>query len=199
MRSVRVLCSTGVVLKNGQIDYIGAVDECIQHYTESSSNQQTCIDLTNFPRTVHGNGRLKFTKCTILDKTDRETNPRCGQPLKIRLDFTVLECIPHARLSVGIRDSYGTCVSTFPTDLTLEGIKFDRGFHQAELIIPKLPLTQGLYGVGMWGGDTRECSDHIEIAMHVQVEDDDFFGHGRMVGDHLKGKVVLCDHKWTIS
>jgi hypothetical protein len=39
-------------------------------------------------------------------------------------------------------------------------------------------------------------ADWIEYATKFNVLDDDFYGTGRMIGSHLAGKVVLCEHSW---
>ena len=42
------------------------------------------------------------------------------------------------------------------------------------------------------------CGDCIRNVVKLNVEDDDFFCSGRKIGSHLLGKVVLCDHSWSV-
>lgn len=39
MTAVRSLCKNGVVLKNGQIDYVGKADDCVNHYISSNISE----------------------------------------------------------------------------------------------------------------------------------------------------------------
>lgn len=44
MAAVQSLCKSGIVLKNGQLDFMGTSDECVDHYV--SSNNNSLIDHT---------------------------------------------------------------------------------------------------------------------------------------------------------
>ena len=93
----------------------------------------------------------------------------------------------------------GSPMCSFPTDLTLDRFNVSEGNYVAELIVPKLPLTQGLYRVALWADTRGECLDYIESTISFSVIDDDFFCKGKNVGESLSGKVVLCDHTWNIQ
>ncbi len=65
------------------------------------------------------------------------------------------------------------------------------------LEIPKLQLTQRQYCIGPWGGEVQGHGDYLLGVMKFNVVDDDYFGTGRMVSEHLNGKAVLIDHNWS--
>ena len=200
MRSVRNLCKSAVVLENGKVVYNGDVDSGIDFYTKSNATPQTSASITpTMTRSSKGDGTFHFTGIRILDEHNEETDPHCGRPMKIELTFAVDVVIPHARLSIGFYDSYETPISSFPTDLTIDDLHLEKGEHSAVLTIPKLPLTQGQYGIGIWGGAMNGRGEHIEGIFKFNVIDDDFFGHGRMVGEKLQGKVILYDHHWQFK
>lgn len=41
MPAVRSLCKNGIVLKNGQMDFVGTADKCVDHYIDTKSNDMS--------------------------------------------------------------------------------------------------------------------------------------------------------------
>ena len=199
MRSVRRLCTSAIVLDRGQVVYRGTAEEGIDFYTRTGVSVGTGASIRDLPRASRSDGKFRFTDIRILNDRNEESDPHCGQPMRIKLTFEVAEDIERCQIAVGFRDSYETAISSFPTELTQDTFKFAKGVHEAVLEIPRLPLTQGDYGIGLWGGQERGSFDYIEGVMKFHVVDDDYFGFGRMVGSHLQGKVQLCDHSWKVS
>jgi hypothetical protein len=88
---------------------------------------------------------------------------------------------------------------SFPTDLTRLSLPLSEGSHYADCIIPKLPLTEGTYHVALSAGIDNVFADFVLNAATMTVQDDDFFNVGKTIASHLKGKIVLCDHRWDVN
>ena len=76
---------------------------------------------------------------------------------------------------------------------------FEKGEHCIDCDIPKLPLTEGSYKIGLWASVDSECADYVYYTIPMTVVNDDFFNTGRVIPSHLAGKVVLCDHFWRLN
>ncbi|MDY6380389.1 MAG: ABC transporter ATP-binding protein [Bacteroidales bacterium] len=204
MASVRNLCKTGIVLKNGMMDFQGNVDDAIDHYLQSYADDFADMALADIPRTDKTNGIVRFLNYEFLNMNNEPIDPHCGQPLRIRLTLDVKEGADDLDISVGVRNSFGDPVMTFPSECTMDNFALTPGIHHAVLDIPKLPLTAGNYRLGLWATAHTpfvdcQCGDFIDNVIRLKVEDDTFFKNGKSVAPHLLGKVVLCDHKWEID
>ena len=199
MAAVRSLCHNGIVLKNGQMDFIGTADECVDHYLQSSMTLNENLAVSEMPREKGCNGKIRFTDIQYLNENDQPIVAHCGKYLKIRLTVEVKEHVKSCLLGLGVRDSIGTPMMSFPTDMTYGAVELTEGKHQLDLIIPKLPFTEGVYRISLSAGIDSEFADFLLNTIRFNVEDDDYFGLGRTIAPHLKGKVLLCDHSWLIK
>lgn len=199
MAAVRNLCTRGVVLKNGMIDYTGTTDDAISYYLSQNSFNLSDIRVKDIPRFNKCSGNIRFLDVDFLNENNVQTVPRCGGFLRIKLTYQVN--VPHlvnSELSLDISNSSGAIIMNLPTTMIMDNFEMSEGIHEACCDIEKLPLTGGNYKLTLWAASNHVCTDYIEAAINMPVEDDDFFGRGKTVGSHLKGKVVLCGYDWSI-
>ena len=161
-------------------------------------SNQDVWDIASLPRKGHCSFRVKFTDIHFLDSEGRISNPRSGGSLVIRLTFKCLEKIKGCRFSIGIFDIYGSQLMTLPTYAVSNDYTFDAGEHQIDCTLEKLPLTVGIYKVGIWCGEPNEVFDCIDSLLQMDVEDDDYYGNGLRIASNLNGKVVLQDYSWEV-
>ena len=88
--------------------------------------------------------------------------------------------------------------------MTHEDFDFSSGEHHACIDIPKLPLTDGEYRLGMWCNIKNpelslRCADYVDNVIKMNVVHDSYFGRNAQVAAHLRGKIVLCEHSWDIE
>jgi lipopolysaccharide transport system ATP-binding protein len=64
MAAVRSLCTRGILLKNGMVEYMGSISDTLDHYlkTGNSTNQERILDNIKWTKST-----LKITKCMIND------------------------------------------------------------------------------------------------------------------------------------
>ena len=199
MNAIRSLCKNGIVLKNGQMDYVGTATECVDYYMQVSSDDSVNYKrIADMPREKGCNGKVLFTDIAFLNENNEEILPHCGGYLKIKINVNAKENIKNCLIGLGIRDSIGTPLMSFPSDMTYGNVVLEKGMHILELIIPKLPITGGHYLISLSAGIDGEYADFLLNAIKFDVVDDDFFGLGRSIASHLKGKVILCDHCWEV-
>ncbi|MBP5771642.1 MAG: ABC transporter ATP-binding protein [Bacteroidaceae bacterium] len=198
MAAVRRLCKKGVVLANGQLHYQGEINSAIDEYMMLSFAISSGTSVANLPRTGKCSGKIKFIGIEFLDRNNMPITPHCGQFLRIRLKLNAVEKLNGCRISLGVYDMFGSILTTFPTDVTMDSFHIEKGEHYAILDIEKLPLTVGSYRLLLWSDIYKECADYIDRIIIMNVEQDDFYGLGREIPSHVFGKVVLCEHKWSV-
>lgn len=199
MGSVRRLCTKGVLLKDGGLFYKGTVEDTIDQYMISCLDSTANLSLYEMPRTGKTSGKLRFTNIEYIDENGHNFQPHCGKRVRIKLTVEAKEALKDCYISIGIRGNMGDPLMTFPSDVTMDNFSLSQGVHYIYCDIYKLPLTVGSYRLGLWASVQKECADYLDNTIQLSVEDDDFFNNGRSIASHLAGKIVLCDHKWSID
>lgn len=199
MAAVRSLCTRGVVLKNGTVDYLGTTSDAIDYYLSLNSVNLADTRVVDIPRVNKSSGDIRFIDVEYLNRENKPLNPRCGGFLRIKLTYQVnVPNLKNSEFSIDISSSSGAVIMNLPTKMIMDNFDMSEGIHTAYCDIERLPLTGGMYKLTLWAASNHICTDYIENTINLPVEDDDFFGKGRTVGAHLKGKVVLCDYDWKI-
>ena len=203
MAAVRSLCKSGVVLKDGQLNYQGTADEAVEHYLKVYADDNSELPLEQIPRTDRVNGLLRFLDISFLNENNEVISPHCGKFLRIRLKIKAEQGAERCSISINVNNIFGDPIMNFPSLVTLDEFKLTPGIYFADLDIPKLPLTVGTYRLTLWCNAKNpfvnvNCGDCIRNVVKLNVEDDDFFCSGRKIASHLLGKVVLCDHSWSV-
>ena len=147
MNSVRQLCRSGVVLKNGMIDHIGTADECVDYYLETNISdlvKESKID-NRYRRDTNRTMNLEYINIRMLNDP---TNMATEEPL--HLQMTIRRNNPkirEAQFGIFINNSSDVPVAscyTDPIDLPENGDTFD-----IDVVIPNHHLAKGLYKVDM--------------------------------------------------
>ena len=200
MASIRALCNNGILLINGTVDYIGSTESAIDRYMQLNMPQDISSDLAEIQRLHNTSGNIHFTKIRFLNTLNEEIIPHCGSPLRIEVTYVVQNPgFDGCKLAVGVSNMMGIPILSFPTKFTLEEFHLSPGVHTSYVDIMKLPLTAGSYRINLWADIRNQCADFLDGSIRMDVEDDDFFSKGKTVDSHLSGKVVLCEHLWSIE
>lgn len=200
MGSVRALCTKGIILKNGTLAFSGSVEDAIDRYIYNPALLKNSGDITSVKRSSKCSNQLRFESIEYLDNEGNNIVPHCGHPLCIRLRINCTSAnVKNCNFSIGIRNMYGSPLVSFPTKLTTDGMELSPGIHYLDCFIEKLPLTGGVYNVGLWADVRGECADFIDNEIQMEVEDDTFFNNKKIIDDHFRGKIVLCNHHWGLT
>ena len=147
MNSVRQLCRSGVVLKNGMIDHIGTADECVDYYLETNISdlvKESKID-NRYRRDTNRTMNLEYINISMLNDP---TNMATEEPL--HLQMTIRRNNPkirEAQFGIFINNTSDVPVAscyTDPIDLPENGDTFD-----IDVVIPNHHLAKGLYKINM--------------------------------------------------
>ena len=201
MASIRHLCSKGIVLENGIVCFQGDTERAIDYYLQSNTQKYEGMPIPQLPRIGRTTGKIRFQNVEFLDFQGNVCMHHSGRPLCIKIGFDVkdLDGVTNAKFSVEIRDLYGNPMLYFPSELVVDDMSFSKGRHYFRVNIEKFPLSSGEYRILLWSSVKQDTADFIDSIIPMSVEEDDFFGKGREVPNHLKGKVVLCNYSCDIE
>lgn len=200
MAAVRSLCNNGIVLKNGMINFTGTSEDAIEAYMKTNLDWDENDKVSEMPRNHKCSGKIRFVDVKYLDENNQETSPRCGRYLKIRCFLNVQEPgFKDVYISASFENFFGDQLSTFPSNVTRSNFFLNPGSQYVDLIIPKLPLLEAEYKIGLWISINTDCADSLVLTKPMGVEDDLYFNTGCQYSKEKNGKIVLCDHYWEIN
>ena len=180
--SVRNLCKTGVVLKNGRMDYIGNIDGAIDHYL--MRNQVVEPDAAFPQATVRGgNGALKFQYIRLLSKNGVERSVfEVGEECTVEVGYQATEALKvcnQSRITVSIMSSSTKQVVAWLSSSMFVN-KIDTNSSTIRFRIPKLMLTEGIYQLKLYVSVDSQAADEIFDAAQLEIVYQDYFGTGKV-------------------
>jgi lipopolysaccharide transport system ATP-binding protein len=196
MVAIEHLCSHGIVLGNGKIEYIGEIEKAIGHYVHEVETVKK-INLTD-RKDRQGSKWLTFCRVGIFDESDNEIQKIIsGQDIKIRFFYKSSKKIKSASVDVAlnIQNNMGyviTDMNSLDSGDSLQEIGND-GFFQCEW--PKFNLKSGIYDCGVFCSVNGEIVDWVQSAFSIQVEDGDFYNSGRIAGKEHGD--ILISYRWS--
>jgi lipopolysaccharide transport system ATP-binding protein len=195
MAALSNLCTSALVLKNGEIDFQkGNTAEAVQRYL-AVTEQRMSLSLSD-RKDRNGAGNIQLVDFKVVDATDKElTSVISGQHVKIKIGYKCKSSFTpkNIRISMPIFRSDGLLVTLLDSKCT---ITFDNIRNEGCFLceIHKFPFNEGLYYVNLMIMEGEEIEDWIVEAESIHVEEGDFYGTGRTVPSSHKG--VLIEHKW---
>lgn len=185
MASIRKLCKSGVLLKDGAVDFIGSVENTIEHYLNADN-----LDLPVLAERTDrlGNGKFRFEKIGFYDNDGNLIdNALSGMPLRIKLVYSIADSsidMSQMIIRVHIADVYGTDVVAF-SSYEQQSSLTNENRTECTVEVPRLLLKGGNYNVLLYASykDKQEDSvcDLIENAYPFTVISTDVWVKGRVV------------------
>lgn len=153
MASVKALCKTGVMLENGQVKYIGDINDTVDYYIGEggSSENQYFDDLSTAP----GNDVIRIKSFEILP-LDGSNQISIETGVLFRLKFMCYK--ENAMLDADIRISTmdDITVCQMGTLLGKLGEKDSKiGMYTVEFVIKPYIINAGRYKVKLWFGENQ--------------------------------------------
>lgn len=183
MAAIKTLCSRGILLEGGRVTLNGTSEEAVSRYLNASTATIGNVLADRTDRS--GNGRLRFTGVTFLDRQGlplQETTS--GDPLAIRIDYETKGAIDHQRmiLAFALWDEMENRVALFASDEM--GITFkpfgERG--RVHIQIPQLLLRGGAYTLGLMASHATTAPenfyDGVQHAASLIVHPGDYWKSG---------------------
>ena len=147
MNSVRQLCKSGVVLKNGMVEMTGTADECVDFYMETSISDlvgESKIDST-YRRNANCTNQMEYKNIKMLNDP---ANMATEEPIRLRMTIKRHNAnIKETQFGIFISNTADVCVASSYTD----PVKLPEGKDEFEVdvVIPNHHLAKGIYRVDM--------------------------------------------------
>jgi len=144
MAAVLSLCNTGILLKNGQVDYIGEAPDAVRQYLATLDQW---ADTPLRARTDRmGNGLVQVVGCRICHNPSGELarDIMLGDEAYIVLTVNALEPV-QVFVGVQIKDAWGRLVFAFNSREGGYAPKVKAGESDLILHIPRMPFLEGEY------------------------------------------------------
>ncbi len=194
MAAVQSLCETAHMLERGRVTSSGHVRDVVADYIRSMS-AAAAVPLDE-RRDRKGDGRMRLKSISIDGGADGAA-VRCGDPLRIRIEYASGAEVAGAAFLVGIYDEFNRPVFFLDTRTS--------GWEPAALpaagtvtcVTGPVNITPGRCSVNiavLVGGET---ADHIKHAFPLDIEPDDFFGTGKL--PDRQQSLCLLPQRWGVE
>ena len=199
MASVRHLCHQGIVLENGQVAFMGEVNEAIDKYMSSNAVSFNDMPMPDLPRPKGCSGDIRFISISFLNKDNVAITPHSGEFVRIQLGLEVLKDTNNCRLSIDVFSPFDSLLMNLPSYVMNGYMEMKSGKYFVNCDVDRLPLTGGTYKLSLWVANENGCADFLEMIVPMDVIDDDYFKTGRLItAPHIRGRIVLSDYSWKI-
>lgn len=199
MAAVRHLCSRGIYLNSGEVNFSGEIDVVIGKYFNSFSAKSDFVLSDRHDRKGGNDFRFINTKITDL-RGDIVEYASSGAPIQFCVDFQRDTGTKTQRywFSICISDLAGTPL------FTVSNYFVDKPYNdlpkQGTLIcrLQGLPLVAGTYKGSLWCGTDTQTLDHIVHAFELTVEEGNLYGTGKYPKRDIHGVFVMPDDQWSL-
>jgi lipopolysaccharide transport system ATP-binding protein len=189
MTAVRRLCKTGVLLRDGRIEQMGAVDDVVTHYLDSVEKQELTAEWSS-PEEAPGNDAVRLKRVALVVGPDKE---ELNVDTPFKLEFEVWNFKPREAMNFSLIVSTADNMIVFNSGSkpTRVGV----GVFAGECEIPAGLLNDETYLVRLLAVDqSRHLVDWNDVlAFKVQEGERPGAWHGKWHG------VVRPRLEWRIT
>ena len=142
MPAVRSLCRNGIVLKNGQVEFVGTADECVDHYIDTKGNDMSRhVIISNNQRNLSFDRELEITEVSIENDNKHIAS---DEPLVFNLKIKVNnKDIKKFTLGLHFRNVEERCVGTYVSEI--REVPKDKDQFNIKLVVNHHNLSRGRY------------------------------------------------------
>lgn len=142
MAAVRSLCNNGIVLKNGQMDFVGTANECVDHYICSKNDNMSRNIIIDGLKEDKVNGKeLSIEEISIENDNYHIAS---DEPLVFHLKVKVNEKKTE-KFTIGLHfiNSEDRCVGTFVSEI--KEVPKSKEIFNVKLVVRNHNLSRGRY------------------------------------------------------
>jgi lipopolysaccharide transport system ATP-binding protein len=182
MSTIQKLCSYGIYLKSGHVEYEGNMSQVLNKYlSDVKENSKFCPLRERKDR--QGTGGVKIIKFYILDKLGREQHIlSSGEDYRFVMEYeksSSCEKLSNVVVSIAITDSRNEIIFLVRSNFTNQNLSLSKDKGRIECYVKDFSLATGSYSSTLFlSHGEAEVLDWIEDASGIIVEGGDFFGTG---------------------
>lgn len=200
MNAIQGLCERVIVLDSGHKVFDGPTQEGITYYLTSYQdlNKKTALaDRTD----REGTGGFRFQDISFKDGDTLAPVELLLSGQKVMIQIRYKNESDHPLKSLHIAITFWSASGQFMFGCSNEAVGglFNDLANEGVLtcMIPKWPLSSGLYTYNLYSKESGLVSDWIKQAGTVQVEQGDFYGTGKLPAQAYQG--VFVDYDWQVN
>jgi lipopolysaccharide transport system ATP-binding protein len=174
MRSVKSLCTKGMLLKNGTIVSTGNIDEIVNEYLKSENDELTNIDV----KSITQNKEISINEIALLNPSGEKTELFSNnEQIKIIVTIQVKEPLRSVRTSISICDDDESIIFSSTNQKVTDG-NYEEGLYTIECLLPEnlfnernyfVWLSMGIQGVKNIIPKIKIASFNVVIVDHPTV------------------------------
>ncbi|HEX4085167.1 MAG TPA: ABC transporter ATP-binding protein [Chthoniobacteraceae bacterium] len=193
MASILALCQRGIILKYGTIHRAGPIQEVVHSYLESSKPEEMVA--LNERHDREGDGSIRFESIAIENAVGGTI--RTGSRCKVTLGYKSMKPVRHARFLLTIYDM--SHISMFQLDSEATGGLPDELPAEGSVVCETEPLsvTPGRCYMNLELIRGHQLADRVTYAAYFDVEEDDFFGTGKL--PKREWTLTVMKHRWRAA
>jgi lipopolysaccharide transport system ATP-binding protein len=199
MGAIGTLCSNGIVLANGAIEFEGPAKDAIAIYGSQLELTAPIVDLTG--RSQGRSGPKQYCRISSVTLLDGEQSPTLtfsmGSEVRIRVGLDFLIRGDSWEIGVAIHSNTGVQLHCLVSNWEGFNLSTNGGLSIVEVKIPNLQLFPGRYAIWIWLKRPGEpVDDQIDEAVAFDVEEADITGHPAYFGGYSYNTQVYTLHEW---
>jgi lipopolysaccharide transport system ATP-binding protein len=171
MAAVRTLCTRGIVLDHGQVNYEGDIEQAIYRYFESLAT----------PSVASADSPVAFTGVRINGQPTGAI--RWRDPFVASCSFTLRSALPSFRIICAIQNVNGEALAVAPLDHRAIYDMNREGTHELQAAFPALWLRPGVYSLhfrlqanNLSSGKATYLSDNLMLDVSGDVPPEMLYG-----------------------
>jgi lipopolysaccharide transport system ATP-binding protein len=191
MASILSLCQRAVMLKFGTVDRVGPVQETVHAYLETSKPEEVVALSDRHDR--EGDGSVRYESIAI-ENSEGGSIIRTGSRCKVTIRYKGDKPLRHARFLLSIHDL--THVSLFQLDSEATG-GLPETLPAVGTVVCEtdaLGVTPGRCYINLVLVRGHQVADKIAYAAYFDVEEDDFYGTGKL--PKREWTMTVLRHRW---
>lgn len=181
MSTVESLCSRGLVLQSGRLQFDGTAQDAVQFYLDAAYDLANTMPL-HARRDRSGNGKIRAASFRILDSMGTEVpSMQSGKDYVFEIGYhsAVNYTLQNVVISLDIYDDRANRLLLFRSNFTNDNLSLLPGEGFMLCRVENLPLANGSYRFSIYisHADVEEL-DSITDVSPTTVDGGDFFGTG---------------------
>jgi len=197
MAAIDGLCQTGVVMKGGQVDFIGPQTEATSHYLKAlgGAGQHARYDATESRSAMKKDVRIQSAQITSNGEYSAIGYP-IGVPLEVRVQCVAKGPVVWPSLGIGIDSALGDRIATFNSTHSPDDDSKKSVSRQFEFVcsFEPLPLAPGEYHMKLSLESAGRGIDVVENCLRFTVLSTDYYRNGGKIGRGM----LLCRNEWQL-
>jgi lipopolysaccharide transport system ATP-binding protein len=184
MAAVRMLCETGLLLRDGSVAMSGPMETLISAYS-GDGLQLTNSDTVTLP-SAPDRCTVWMESVSILGNSRPTSALETGDGVSFEVKFRSREPIQRPIVGFLVRSSRGENVVS-ANNYFLSSGSYQEPVTKGAIVcdLGEIPLMAGSYSVSFWLCSNPLEQHHVEDVLHFKVEEKDIWGNGALPNKHL--------------